>query len=199
MAVLQLFFEFLGSFCFDDGCTAQSSISVLLLMFVFVQVPKMLMFMLTTRPVRKDSKYDFYILTYLNLPPLATLKYSTSCLGVSWMQIQGWAKLQWPVAKMRFSMQILAWGFPKIFKRPGQEFAATLWRESGFEITIVKAPGSRTTFWGSKCFAWQGQGFRHSILIKIAKTYCSSEAKRWSTCHISGKSRRTASVSQLVG
>ena len=27
-------------------------------------------------------------------------------------------------------------------------------------------------------FAWQAQGFRRSIRIKIAETYCNSEAKR---------------------
>ena len=40
------------------------------------------------------------------------------------------------------------------------------------------APGARSTFGGSKCFSRGRQGFRHSILIKIAKAYCNSEVKR---------------------
>ena len=39
--------------------------------------------------------------------------------------------------------------------------------------------GCSGRFWRFKvCFLWQAQGFRRSILIKIAKTYCNSEVKR---------------------
>ena len=59
-------------------------------------------------------------------------------------------------------------------------------RENDLEVKIVKTPGSRDVFfevqsWFKMLFVWQAHGFRHSIIIKIAKiakTYCKSEVKR---------------------
>ena len=58
------------------------------------------------------------------------------------------------------------------------EICTTPARERDLEVKIVKTPGSRTTFWGSKCFsrgrrrdfatfqnAWQAQEF-----VRVAKT-----------------------------
>ena len=37
-----------------------------------------------------------------------------------------------------------------------------MWRESGFEVKIVKNRRLRGVFWRFKvCFVWQAQGFRH--------------------------------------
>ena len=43
-------------------------------------------------------------------------------------------------------------------------------RENDFEVKIVKAPGARGVFGGSKCVLC-------GIFIKFAKTYCNSEVK----------------------
>ena len=76
-------------------------------------------------------------------------------------------------------------------------------REHDLEGKTVKAPGSRTTFWGSK---WVQSAFRvagagistqhhHKHRYKSLKRIVILRSSVCSTCHISGKSRRKASVS----
>ena len=68
-------------------------------------------------------------------------------------------------------------------------------RDGDSEVKIVKAPGDRDVFWGSKCvLRGRRRDFGTASSLKSLKRI----AILSSTCHISGKSRRTASVSQLV-
>ena len=76
-------------------------------------------------------------------------------------------------------------------------------RESDLEAKIVKIPGSWTNFLrfkvGSKCFScgrlWD---FDTASSYKSLKRIVIPRSSVCSTCHISGKSRRTLSVSQSV-
>ena len=74
-----------------------------------------------------------------------------------------------------------------------------LWHEIGLEVKIVEAPGSRTTFWGSTSVSRGRRGeFDTASTKKSLKRIVILRSSVWLTYHFSGKSRRTASVSQLV-
>ena len=76
-------------------------------------------------------------------------------------------------------------------------------REHGLESKIVKTPGSPTTFWGSKlvqnAFHVAGAGVStqhpHKNRKRSLKRIVIVKSSVCSTCHISRKSRRTASIS----
>ena len=59
------------------------------------------------------------------------------------------------------------WEFRTAFEVQVAKICTALWRESGLEVKTVKAPGSRTILKFKVLFAWQAQGFRRSIRIKI--------------------------------
>ena len=69
-------------------------------------------------------------------------------------------------------------GFGALFEVELRKICAMLWRETGFEVKIVKAPGAQDVFGGSKCVlcgrrkdfdtlqkTWQAQEF-----VRVAKT-----------------------------
>ena len=43
--------------------------------------------------------------------------------------------------------------FGRLFEVQAARICTAMWGESGWEAKTVKPPGSRTTFWGSKCFS----------------------------------------------
>ena len=91
--------------------------------------------------------------------------------------------------------------FGALLEVEARKICTTPARENDLEVEIVKTPGAGDFLKFKVLFAWQTQGFRHSILIKIAKTYCNcnSEVK----CLVSMScfrevSQNSQSISQSV-
>ena len=91
------------------------------------------------------------------------------------------------------------WQARSIFWNWIPQIGAPLWRQSDLEITIVKTQGSPTTFWGAKCFSHgRRKDFDTASTQKSLKRVVILTSSVWSACDLSGRSRRKASVSQLV-
>ena len=63
--------------------------------------------------------------------------------------------------------------FGRLFEVEVCKICTPLWRQSDLEAKPLK----HQVLGALLLFAWQARGFRHSILTKIAKTYCHSETK----------------------